>query len=160
LLEQGDAPEAAKVALDAAAEFEKQKVYDANCVAQAVLSQALLAQAKVQEAEAAASRASDSCRQGSGRTSQFEADFALAAVRSRTGNFNDAFKMLEAVRSDASRYGYVWYLMESRLRLGELELASGQRSAGRVRLAQLESDARARGFGLIARKSAQDRKPH
>ena len=156
LLEQGNASEAARAAQDAAAEFEKESAPDLSCSAQAMLSQALLAQAKVQEAKAAATRATDLCRQSSDRAAQFEAQFALAAVQSRTGNFNDAFKLLEGVRTEASRYGYIGYVLESRLRLGELELASGKQSAGRVRLAQLESDARAHGFGLIARKSAQD----
>jgi len=155
LLEQGNPPEAASVVQGAVAEFEKQNTGDADCAAHAVLSRALLAQGKVQEAEAAATRATDLCRQGSDRTSQFEARFALAAVRGRAGNFDEAFKMLDTVRSEASRYGYLWYVLEARLHLGELELASGRRSAGRVRLAQLQSDARARGFKLIARKSTE-----
>jgi eukaryotic-like serine/threonine-protein kinase len=148
LLEQANAPEAAKVAQDVAAEIEKQNMSDLGCGAQAVLSKAFLAQA-------AATRATDLCRLGSDRTSQFEAQFALAAVRSRTGKFNDAFKILEAVRSEASRYGYGGYVLESRLRLGELELSSGKLSSGRSHLQQLEADARSHGFLLIARKSAQ-----
>jgi tetratricopeptide (TPR) repeat protein len=155
LLEQGNLPEAASVVLAAVAEFEKQNNGDAGCGANALLSRILLAQAKVQEAEAAAARATDMCRQGSDRTTQFEAQFALAAVRGRTGNFDEAFKMLDTVRSEASRYGYIWYVLQARLYLGELELASGRRSAGRVRLQQLQADARARGFGLIARKSSE-----
>jgi eukaryotic-like serine/threonine-protein kinase len=155
LLEQGNLPEAASAVLAAVAAFEKQNNEDAGCGANALLTRILLAQAKVQEAEAAATRVTDMCRQGSDRTTQFEAQFALAALRGRTGNFDEAFKMLDTVRSEASRYGYIWYVLQARLYLGELELASGRRSAGRVRLQQLQADARARGFGLIARKSSE-----
>ena len=128
---------------------------DAGCQAQTVLSSALLAQSKVAEAQAAAARATDLCRQDAGRTSRFEAQFAVAGVREQTGNFSDAFKILETVRSQASRYGYIGYELESRLRLGQLELKSGKQSAGRARLTQLQSDAFSRGFALIARKSKQ-----
>jgi tetratricopeptide (TPR) repeat protein len=160
LLEQANAPEAAKVTQDVAAEFEKQNMSDLSCGAEAMLSKAFLAQAQVEQAKAAATRATDLCRLGSDRTTQFEAQFAIAAVQGRAGNFAAAFKTLEGVRSEASRYGYIGYVLESRLRLGELELASGKQSAGRVRLAQLESDARARGFALIARKSTKDLPAH
>lgn len=155
LLEQGNSSEANGLAQDARAAFEERNMSDAGCQAQAVLSSALLAQNKIQEAEAAAARATDLCRQDSGRTSRFEAQFAIAAVRGEAGNFSAALKILEAVRAEAGRYGYVGYELESRLRLGQLELKSGKQSAGRIHLLQLQSDASSRGFALIARKSKQ-----
>jgi len=159
LLELGNGAEAAQLVTDAATAFEKEKMSDAGCTAQAVLSSVLLAQTKVQQAQAAAARATDLCRQDSTRTSRFEAQFAVAGVRSQSGNFSDALKILEAVRSEAGRYGYVGYELDSRLRLGELELRSGKQSAARARLAQLQSDAGSRGFALIARKSKQSLPP-
>ena len=155
LLEQGSSSEAAHVVQDAAATFEKQKMSDAGCQAQAVLSRRCFAQSKVGEAQAAAARATDLCRQDAGRTSRFEEQFAVAGVRQQNRSFADAFEMLETVRSQASRYGYIGYELESRLRLGQLELKSGKQSAGRARLTQLQSDAHSRGFALIARKSRQ-----
>jgi serine/threonine protein kinase/tetratricopeptide (TPR) repeat protein/TolB-like protein len=155
LFEQGSSADAAGLAQEAAETFDRKKMSDAGCQAQTVLSSALLAQSKVAEAQAAAARATDLCRQDAGRTSRFEAQFAVAGVREQTGNFGDAFKILETVRSQASRYGYIGYELESRLRLGQLELKSGKQSAGRARLSQLQSDAFSRGFALIARKSKQ-----
>jgi serine/threonine protein kinase/tetratricopeptide (TPR) repeat protein/TolB-like protein len=155
LFEQGSSADAAGLAQEAAEAFDRKKMSDAGCQAQTVLSSALLAQSKVAEAQAAAARATDLCRQDAGRTSRFEAQFAVAGVREQTGDFGDAFKVLETVRSQASRYGYLGYELESRLRLGQLELKSGKRSAGRARLTQLQSDAFSRGFALIARKSKQ-----
>ena len=60
----------------------------------------------------------------------------------------------ESVHADASRRGYAWCDFESRLHLGELELRSGKTSTGRARLQQLETDARNKGFLLIASKAA------
>jgi hypothetical protein len=57
------------------------------------------------------------------------------------------------VRGDASRHGYAGFEFESRLNLGELELRSGKANAGRARLQQLQTDARNKGFLLIARKA-------
>jgi tetratricopeptide (TPR) repeat protein/TolB-like protein len=159
-MEQGNTSEAAKLTRDAAAAFAKQDMYDAGCQAQAVLSSALLAQASIREAQAAAMRAADLCRQGSDRTARFRAQFAHAALRMQAGKFNEADEILETVRGEASRYGYAVYNLESRLRLGELELKSGKQAAGRDHLTQLQSDAKAQGFALIVRKAAQDLKSH
>jgi hypothetical protein len=43
---------------------------------------------------------------------------------------------------------------ETRLALGDIEMTSGRSAAGRLRLEELESEARGRGFGLVARKAA------
>ena len=159
-LEQGNIAEAAKLSEDAAAVFAKQNMYDAGCHARAVLSTVLLAQSKVREAQTAVTRSADLCRQGSDRSARFEAQLAAAAVRSQTGNFREAFKILEAVHAEASHFGYAAFDLESRLRLGELELKSGKQAAGRERLTQLQADAKARGFTLFARKAAQDLQSH
>ncbi len=156
LLEQGNAAEAVKLTQDAAAAFAKQKMYDAGCHARAILSVELLAETKVHEAQEAAARATELCHQGSDRGARFESQFAGAAVRTQLGDYGEAFKILEAVRSEASKFGYAAFDLESRLRLAELELKSGKRDAGRARLARLQSDAQAHGFGLFARKAAQD----
>jgi serine/threonine protein kinase/tetratricopeptide (TPR) repeat protein/TolB-like protein len=155
LFEQGNTAEAEGLAQEAAAGFDRKKMTDAGCEAEAVLTSVLLAQSKVQEAQAAAARATDLCRQDAGRISRFEAQFAVAAVQAQGRNFSEAFKILESVHSQASRYGYVGYELEARLRLGQLELKSGRQSAGRAHLTQLQSDALSRGFVLIARKAKQ-----
>jgi serine/threonine protein kinase len=58
-----------------------------------------------------------------------------------------------SVLSEASRFGYVGDELYARLELGEIELKSGDPSAHRD-LASLETDARSRGFLLVARKAA------
>jgi len=44
--------------------------------------------------------------------------------------------------------------LDARLALGEIEMKSGQTASGRVHLQALEREAHAKGFELIARKSA------
>jgi len=56
--------------------------------------------------------------------------------------------------AEAMKSGFADYQLEARLALGEIEMQSGNPSAGRSRLDALEKDARVRGFLLIARKAA------
>jgi tetratricopeptide (TPR) repeat protein len=155
LLDQRDIVEAAHQAQEAATEFVKGKDTDAACEANAILSSALLAQGKVAEAQAAVTRAAELCRQGSDRTSRYEEGYAMAAIQGQSGHFDQAFKILDNVRSEAGHYGFLEYELEARLRLGELELKSGKRVAGYARLTQLTSDAQSRGYALIARQSKE-----
>ena len=155
LLDQRDIVEAAHQAQEAATEFVKEKDTDAACEANAILSSALLAQGKVTEAQAAVTRAAELCRQGSDRTSRYEEGYAMAAIQGQSGHFDQAFKILDNVRSEAGHYGFLEYELEARLRLGELELKSGKRVAGHARLTQLASDAQSRGYALIARQSKE-----
>lgn len=159
LLDEGNISEATQQAQRAAAEFEKEKETDAGCEAEAILSTILLAQGKVSDSQSAAARAADLCRQGSDRTSRYEEEFAKAAILGQSGNFKEALRIVEKVRSEASRYGYVGYEFESRLRLGVMEIKSGQQGNGRIRLSQLISDSQSHGFALIARKSKQALQP-
>lgn len=43
--------------------------------------------------------------------------------------------------------------LEARLTLGEVELMSGKRAAGRARLAAVRKEAAAKGFDLLSRKA-------
>ena len=154
-IEEGRANEAVKLAQDAIPAFAKQNMEDAGCQAQAVLSLALVVENKVQEAQAAATHSSQLCHLGSDPSAKFESALAEAAVRARLADYNGALKILEGVRSQASRFGYASFELESRLQLGRVELKSGRLETARARLTQLQSDAKARGFPLIARKAAQ-----
>jgi len=159
-IEEGKAEEAAKLAQDGIGAFAKQNMLDAGCQAQAVLSLALVAKNMVDEAKKAAARSAQLCHQGSDRTAKFESALAEAAVRCQEADYNGALRVLEGVRAQASKFGYVSYDLESRLQLGRVELKSGKLESGRGRLSQLQSDAKAQGFPLIARKAAQTLQAH
>ena len=91
--------------------------------------------------------------QTSGFEPRYAASIAAASVDAVMGRTTDAKKAFYSVLEDAHRHGYFGYELEARLRLGKLELRSGNTVAGRARLEQLLNDAEAKGFLLIARKS-------
>ena len=64
---------------------------------------------------------------------------------------------LEKILKDARDHGFAGVEFEARLALAELEKKSGHVSASRTELAALESSARSKGFGLVARKAAATR---
>ena len=65
-------------------------------------------------------------------------------------------RSLEAVLTEAKKYGYLIYEYQARLALGEVEMKSGKATAGRARLAALDKDATRTGFLLIARKAEKE----
>jgi tetratricopeptide (TPR) repeat protein/DNA-binding winged helix-turn-helix (wHTH) protein/TolB-like protein len=133
--------------------FVREKVTDASCESEALLTRALLAQGKIKEAQVSAEHAFDFSKQSTDRTNGFEAKFAVASVDAASGRIPQALRALETVRTQASHFGYVGYDFEARLRLGEIELRSGKTSAGGMRLEQLSKDAKAKGFLLVAHKA-------
>ncbi|MGE5207428.1 MAG: tetratricopeptide repeat protein [Chlamydiota bacterium] len=151
-LEQGNAAEAESLATSAAAVFDKRKVADSGAISYAVLSRALLAQGKTKQAQAASDQATALSRHGGDRGGGFQALLAAAGIRAAMGQTAKAEQILTALHSEATRYGYVPYELEARLRLGELELKSGRKN-GRQQLADLQRDAQTRGFLLIARQA-------
>jgi len=57
------------------------------------------------------------------------------------------------ILDESTRRGNLMRQFQARLALGEIEVKCGDKDAGRVQLATLEQQARARGFGLIARQA-------
>lgn len=161
VLAQGKAAEAASLSKLAAAESNRLKMDDYEAQSYAILTEALLAQAKTRDAQAAADRAV-ALAQKIDRYARFEVILAAADASMAAGKFAEAKKALEAMYAEASHYHYGVYELESRLRLGEIEIRSGKAGAGRERLRQVQNDARRKGIGLIARaaSSALTGQPH
>jgi hypothetical protein len=78
---------------------------------------------------------------------------ANGRVLAASGKSAEALPHLEAVLTEAKKYGYLIYEYQARLAFGEVEMKSGKASAGRARLAALDKDATRTGFILIARKA-------
>lgn len=152
-LEQGRTAAAESLARTAALAFEQRKVSDRGAESYACLSQALLREGKLQPARAAAGEAMTFSQHGGDITARFEADLARATVAAAAGQVAEARRVLESLRRETSRRGYVGYGLQAELGLGELELESGQATAGRSRLMRLQQDAQAKGFLLLARRA-------
>jgi hypothetical protein len=88
----------------------------------------------------------------------------MAISSARIGNagnnsFHDlSFALRERIRNhpvaEARKYGYVDYEYKSRLVFGEIELKAGKENSGSARLEALASDAKSKGFGLMACQAA------
>lgn len=152
-LEEGKAAESEQLAHEAAPILEQQKMAGDASVCAAVLARALLTQSQIDDAKAAADKALLFAHQTVDRPSNFAASLAAAEVDTARGKGTEASKALESVVTEAARYGYLGFEYEARLDLGDLDVQSGNRTAGRKRLQQLQEDARSKNFLLIARKS-------
>jgi tetratricopeptide (TPR) repeat protein len=158
-IESGEPAAAESAAREQATAFQKLGAPDKEARSLGVLARALLAQGRNAEAGEAANRATTLMQKtqdpGVRLAVTIDAARPLAASGNR-GDIKDAVAALEAAVEDAAKHGLTGAMLEARLALGQIEVASGDRS-GRSRLASLERDAKARGFALIARKAAASR---
>jgi len=75
-----------------------------------------------------------------------------ARLDAATGRRAEAAAALRAVHDEAQRAGLVEPRLQADLTLAEIEAAQGHAAEARTRLAALAAEARAKGYGLIARK--------
>ena len=160
-LEDGHAAEAAAPVRKAAEFFGAQGLPDERAMALGWLARLLVAGPDGSEAARLVEQARALTRGTQNmfvRTAIAITDAEVAAALREPAAVPRARAGLEAAMGDARRFGLVAQQLSLRLALGTLEIASGQIAAGRSRLSALERDARARGFGLIARKAAASRR--
>jgi DNA-binding winged helix-turn-helix (wHTH) protein/tetratricopeptide (TPR) repeat protein len=160
-LEEARSPIEQEAAMRQALEvFQQQKARDDEIQAWSLLARALLAEKK----EPAANEAMQHARSLAGKSQSPEIRWrtAITAARietagkdiTRTAARMDALKELNAIVAKSRELGYQGIELDARLALAQIEMKEGQVSAGRVHLAAIEADAKAKGFNLIARKAA------
>ena len=150
-LRQGKAAEAEALANAAAEIFRRQQSPTDSCQAAAILTRALWEQGKKKEAQSAAAQAVSLARQVTDREPRFDAVFVAALVEE---NARKAMAAMQSIRQEAHKYGFFGYELDARLRLGALEIRSGAVNNGREHLQQLQKEAKAKGFLLVARLAA------
>jgi serine/threonine protein kinase/tetratricopeptide (TPR) repeat protein len=156
-LEQGRPRDAELLAREAAGAFDRLKATENGAVANALLAAVLLEEGKTAEAQSTAERAISLSQRSASRVPRFEATLASARVLGATGRTSEALKKLDSMLAETRKYGYLAYEYQTRLALGKIEMQAGKIGAGGARLAALEREARAKGFELIAGKSAKAR---
>jgi hypothetical protein len=90
---------------------------------------------------------------------------AITAVRINTAGKDAAHsaagiatrKELATILTKSRELGYQGIELDTRLALAEIEMKAGQITAGRAHLVTIETDAKAKGYNLIARKAATAR---
>jgi DNA-binding winged helix-turn-helix (wHTH) protein/tetratricopeptide (TPR) repeat protein len=159
-LEEGRSPSDVETAARNAIEgFKKEKAWEDEGFAWALLARALFAERKFEPAKQAAAEALSLAEKS--RLFEIRTDNAIVAARMRALDgsvpVNSAVrrltsKQLASILSEARRRGYFGIELEARLLMCEIE-ASNDPALARLRAKGLEDDARTRGFGLIARKA-------
>jgi len=148
--------EAAFIANRVIAEFVRENALRDESLANAVLSRAMLEQGRIQDARKAIERSSALSEKYHDRQVELFAAITAARVRAASRNATDRAKAadrLQQVLAESVRTGLLVYAFEARLALGEIEMTSENRAAGRSRLESLLKDANERGFGLIAQQA-------
>jgi tetratricopeptide (TPR) repeat protein len=160
-LEEGRVQDSLTDARRAVELFRAHRLADEEAFAEAAVGRALLAAKKPHEALQAVGRASAHAQTSDNRLLRLSVAIASTRVRAATQSpvvIADASRSLDSVRLEAAKSGFATLGLEARLALGEIEVQAGSVTAGRARLSALEREARARGFGLIARKAAAARR--
>ncbi|MGA3103497.1 MAG: winged helix-turn-helix domain-containing protein [Terriglobales bacterium] len=140
--------------------FRTQRVRDDETGAWCVLARALLAKGKAADAKDAAQHARSLAAKSQNPEIRWRA--AITAARVETAGKNLARSAvagaarheLSTIIAKSRELGYVGIELDARLALAEIEMKDGQLTAGRAHLAILETDAKAKGYNLIARKAA------
>ncbi|MBI2838690.1 MAG: tetratricopeptide repeat protein [Acidobacteria bacterium] len=153
LVEEGRPSDAATAAEQAAGIFRSEKVLDREVAALDVLARAHLGAGDLDKAKTAIDRTLpllESCGEAGVR---IRVSLTVARVRAGEGNLTQAGQVLQAALADATRSRLRGLHLEARLAQAEIGLLSGKGAAARTSLETVESDARACGFGRIAKRA-------
>ncbi len=163
-LEEGRSPVEQEAVIRQTLEvFQQQKDRDGETLAWCLLGQALLGQGKGAAAKEAMQHAQSLAAKSQSPEVRWRAAIAAARVETAEKDIgysageNATRKELTAVIARSRDLGYKRTELDARLALAEIEMKSGQTTTGRAHLAAIETDAKAKGYNLIARKAASSR---
>ena len=153
-IEEGHAADAEAEMRKCKEQFHRERATDDELAASVMLAQALLAQGKQEDARTELDAARALAAGSQNRLVRFQYDLSLARVLLDSAQPKLSRPQSEKVLQDAREHGFVGVEFEARLVLAEWEKKTGHDSAARIEFAALESSARSKGFGLVARKAA------
>jgi class 3 adenylate cyclase/tetratricopeptide (TPR) repeat protein len=157
LAEQGHPADALAPIREARDEYRKENKVEYEFTATTALADALLEAGRPDEARKETDAAHGLLSKCEDRNQRLEFTIVAARARAASASLSDraeARKSIEATLAEATRAGFVGTEFDAILTLGKMEIDSGEQPAGRARLAALEKNASAKGYGLIARKAA------
>ncbi len=158
LLERGAAAQAESAVRPSIAEFHIEKDTPDETMARVILVRSLLAQRKLPEAQNEMNGAMALAANASQRNLRYGMLTTSACLRAALGgesNVTAAKAALEKIAVEAGAAGMPYYALEARLAIGEIEVAKGKGARGRAELAAVQTEARAKGFLLIAAKASK-----
>jgi eukaryotic-like serine/threonine-protein kinase len=158
-LEEARSPAEQEAAARQALEvFQTQQVRDNESGAWCVLARALIAQGKAAAAKDAVQHARSLSAKSQNPGIRWQTALTAAQIEIADKDLPHsagiaASKELAAIITKARELGYAEVELEARLALAEIEMKSGQATAGREHLTAIEADAKTKGCNLVARKA-------
>ena len=152
-IEEGHPADAEAPLREAITELQSLKMVDDEAYAYPLLARALVMESKAGEAATIIERGTPVAQKCSDRGVRFVFAIEDARTQDANGKHAAAIASIQHTLADLNKYGYAGYQMEARLVLGEAEMKAGKVREGRHTLTDLEKDAQAKGFNLVARKA-------
>ena len=153
-LQQNRPAEAEPLARNAASVLEKQQATGPASLAWTLVARSFLAAGKLSSARAAAERALSLAQQSTDHLVRIQAGLAQAEVEILTARSADAERHLNALYIQTKQAGYGALEFRTRLLLAHAELRNGKKAPARAHLAKLQTEARTKGFLLLARQAS------
>ena len=153
--EEEDAIGAESPLREAREEFRKEGMRDDEILANILLARILLVQGKLAEAQKESAGVHDLLAKSQDFSVRLRASIAEAQLAAAAGQPQEAVRILQTTIASARKSGYLGYLLESQLALGEVEIASGRPGVGQSLLAEVQRQAEQRGFQLITYKATR-----
>jgi eukaryotic-like serine/threonine-protein kinase len=162
-LEEGRSPVEQEAAIrQALGVFQAQKMRDDEAQAWCTLARALLGEGKTPAAKEAAQHARSLAAKSQNPETQWQTAITAADIETARRDLprstaSTTHNELAAIVTKSRELGYMGIELDARLALAEIEMKTGQATAGRAHLTALEADARAKGYNLVAREAAAAR---
>jgi eukaryotic-like serine/threonine-protein kinase len=156
---EGKPVEAEASAKQAAEAFERARATSDEGEANLLLAESVLAEGRIAESRNGVEQVMQVATQTHNRELELSAALTAARIRAASGNSADANESIAALRhviaeATAARFGEI--ALEARLALGEMQMKSGDRAAGRALLEALEKESSNGGFVVVARRASAD----
>jgi eukaryotic-like serine/threonine-protein kinase len=157
LLDEGKNAQAAASARQAVAAFEETRATSDEAAADLLIAETLLAEGRVSESRTGVERVASDAARTHNREMELSAAMIGARVKAASGNSADVHEsigVLNRVVAEAMAAKFAVVAIEARLTLGEIQMKSGDRTAGRALLASLEKESSSEGLLIVAHKAA------
>jgi len=151
--EQGQLSEAERAAGRALPIFQEAEDFEGQSRTQVSLAMIFLAESKLPEAQIAIKQARNLSKESPSASLKIEVDLADARVRIAKGDSAGTISLLRHCLDRARRIGLAELEFEARLSLSEIDKKRGQMRAATAALIELQKEASAKDYRLLARKA-------
>jgi eukaryotic-like serine/threonine-protein kinase len=146
--------DAQNLATDAATELASEKDASGEAEARALVAEAKVGLKDLAGAHAEITAVKNLAEKITDKQTKLRVQFVEARVAMDLGKNEEAVATLEKAEKEARGAGWVALAMEAKLGLGRAEIREGKVARGKMLLAELSKEAKAKGFGLISREAA------